>query len=96
MSLPDLSELDHTNFKIFFPGLSFPPETRHVLQVETYLLRGVSPHQTPRMLSPTKLSKSGGDALGSGAPGYGRTWVHVMVCRSYYGGGYLNLSWREK
>ena len=36
------------------------------------------------MLSPAKLSKSGGgapgsDAPGSGAPGYGRTWVHLIA-----------------
>ena len=46
-----LSKLDHTNLKTFFPGLSeLPgssslselPETRHVSQVETWLLRGVN------------------------------------------------------
>ena len=85
ISLPGLSELDHTIFKIYFVGLpEFPPETRHVSQVETWLLRGVNPNQTPRMLSPTKLSKSGGDAPdsgapGSGVPGYGRTWVQLIA-----------------
>ena len=61
----------------------FPPETRHVLQVETWVFVVVStyvkPDQTPRMLSPAKLSKSSGGAPGSGAPGYGRTWVHLIA-----------------
>ena len=40
ISLPGLSELDHTIFKTYFVGLpEFPPETRHVSQVETWLLR---------------------------------------------------------
>ena len=39
----------------------------------------VKPDQTPRMLSPAKLSKSSGGAPGSGAPGYGRTWVHLIA-----------------
>ena len=72
------------NFIVLFPGLSeFPPETRHVLEIETWLLRGanLSTHnKTPPTLSPTKLSKSGGGAPGSGtsdsgAPGY--VWQDV-------------------
>ena len=44
----------------------------------------VNPDQTPRMLSPAKLSKSSGGAPssgapGSGAPGYDRTWVHLLI-----------------
>ena len=61
-------------FNICFPGFSdLLLVTRHLLKVETWLLLGVNPHLTPRMLSPAKLSKSSGGAPGSGAPGYGRT-----------------------
>ena len=86
------SELDDTNLKdvlgsIFLrPSQSsseFPPETRHVLQVETWLLRGgvnlCQPHETPRMLSPAKLRVSKSSEGAPGAPGYGRTWVHLIA-----------------
>ena len=43
----------------------------------------VSTEQTLRMLSPAKLSNSSEDAPGSGAPGYGRTWAHLIAFRSY-------------
>ena len=45
--------------EILFRGLSeFLPDTRHVWQVETWFLRGVNPHHTPRILSAAKLSKA--------------------------------------
>ena len=65
---------------IYFPALSeFPLETRQLLQFETWLLRGVNPHQTPRMLFPAKRSKSGGGSPGSRAPGSGSAWVHQIA-----------------
>ena len=82
---------DHTNFKTspFLSGLrymeqssEFPPETRRILQAETgffvVLSTYVNPDQTPRLLSPVKLSKSSRGAPGSGAPGYGRTFAHLI------------------
>ena len=78
-SLAFQSMVTLTSLSFFLPGLSeFPPGARHVLQVETWLLSGVHPHQTPRMLSAAMISKSGG-ALGSGAPGYSRTWAHLIA-----------------
>ena len=49
--------------------------------VSTYY---VNSEQTPRMLSPAKLSTSSGGAPGSGAPGsgvpcYDRTWAHLIA-----------------
>ena len=55
------------------------PETRHVFQVETWLLRVVNPDETPPMLSLAKISMSGGGASGSAPLCYGRTWVYVSL-----------------
>ena len=63
------SSLTLTSRRLCFPALSeLPLETDNLLQVEKWLLRGVNPHQTPRMLSSAKRSMSGGGVTGSGAP----------------------------
>ena len=43
--------------------------------VSTY----VNPDETPRMLSPAKLRVSKSSEGAPGAPGYGRTWVHLIA-----------------
>ena len=81
-----LSELNHTTYIVSWPLIVPTWNTPRFASwnLASSWCQPANPHQTPWMLSPTKLSKSvrgapGPGAPGSGAPGYGRTWVHLIA-----------------
>ena len=80
----------------FLPGLWVP--TRNTPRFASWNLASswCQPvnHQTPRLLSPANVSKSIGDA-----PGYGRTWAHLIAfsrCDLFFFRKLLPASWKHK